>query len=115
MPPKDSIRPDTGTIYFAEEGETLVPLGGIQEATFEPAEGGVVPPRDLGPIDEWVDTVIPYKASTAATFTVQLANATEFIRRITYVLLHPRVAHFAKHGKNKRIRKKNIKRIMRGD
>ena len=28
---------------------------------------------------------------------------------------NPRLLHLAVHGKNRRIRKKNIKRIMRGD
>ena len=111
MPPKDIPDINTGTIYFAQVGGDLVPLGGIQEATLEPAEGGVVDPA----------IVIGADLVKEATFTATLEMPRDFIQ--DYIEYHRkfrkdlkklhRLMHLGWHGKNRRIRKKNWKRAIK--
>lgn len=140
MEPQDSITLGKGTIYIGREGETLVPLGeGIQEATLEPATGGVVAEPCI--YAEHEDTVVPLNASASATITANLTKEQyEAFYRLCikstldwwerwkplvfklwavgvtachYIQTHPRVAYLAIHGKTRRIRKKNLHRILR--
>lgn len=140
MEPQDSTQLGKGTVYIAQDGETLVPLGEcIPEATFEPATGGVVVEPCIYAKHE--DTVVPLDASASATITANLTKEqyeafyrlcikptldlwerwrplvfklwTMGVTACHYIQTHPRVAYLALHGRTRRIRKKNLHRIIR--
>lgn len=137
MPPKDYKPLDlgAGTLYIAQEGEAPVPLGGIQEATLEPAEGGVVDPAIVkasisedatltASLDMQYEAyqelyMKPMREAIYQTYQGIRKCSTHFWTFLAYVkngyFPNPRLVYIAAHGKNRRIRKKNIKRILRGD
>lgn len=137
MPPKDHIDLDAGTIYYAREDETPVPLDGIQEVTLEPAEGGLVeqPAIVIGAelageasitlsIDEQYEALQelylkPMREAWRQTLQGARKCHPSFWAFLTYLrngyFPNPRLSYLAAHGKNRRIRKKNIQRLLRGD
>lgn len=125
MPPKDNITLGPGTLYF-NSPEGLQPLGEIKDIEFtEEAETFA---EDHEPIVKMVD-------SAEVTLTVETTNeAFKALAHATAIMMeawnkmwetlkpmveryaqdpkkYSRITHLAKHGKNKRIRKKNAKRL----
>ena len=100
MPPKN-ITLGPGMMYIAREGEAPIPINGIQEVTVEPKE---IEPAPC--IVKKVDT----KATFTATLTLPRTIVNDYKKWKKWVKRLKRLAHFARHGKNNRVRKKNLKR-----
>jgi hypothetical protein len=131
MPPKDNITLGPGTLYF-NGPEGLQPLGEVQEVelteeaeTFADTQEPIVKATDPGEITFTVEDLNgAFKAlSDTATAIIKAWNKlwealTPMLDRAAKDPRTPRLAHLAKHGKNRRIRKKNAKRlfnIMKGE
>ena len=128
MPPKDNITLGPGTMYF-NGPEGLQPLGEVQEVEFtEEAETFA---EDQEPIVKAVNSGMVTLTMNAnfKAFLAGLDKAREAWNRLVETLQPmlvraakdprtPRLRHLARYGKNRRIRKKNAKRlfhIMKGD
>lgn len=112
MPPENHKELNADKVYISREGEAPIPLDGIQEVELEPAEGGVVDPAIVIGAERW-DCVVPCNTSASRTFTAKLTVPrsvyNDWRRWHKWMELCRRYIHLAWHGKNWRIRKKNLK------
>ena len=136
MPPKDHTELGPGAVYIAREGEAPIPLDGIQEAkeaTFEPAEGGVVDPAIViggniageatltvdidAQYDAWMELYV--QPMGRALYEMRRTRPKKYLRCVCAMLglAQPkdRVLHLALRAKKKKDRIKNMRRLLRGD
>ena len=125
MPPKDSIRLDSGTIYF-NTPEGLKPLGGVQsvEITEEPPELDIYgdKPAILVPQSGEITGTITLTAEASEALSTLAAKVEaayslfnqilKNIKEMCDVYPYRRSKHLAAHG-SPRVCKKNAKRIAR--
>ena len=94
----------SGTMCFKSgEGETWLPVNGVQEAPLEPYADTA--PRIIG-----VD--LAKEASFTCTMKVPAAVYYSFKRYEKWCKMLRKYIHLARHGKNRRIRKKNMIRFV---
>lgn len=120
MPPKNSIRLDAGTLYFNTTEGPVPFCTGVQEASLEIEE----PELDIFADDKArIITAPPQEFTSSIRLTDE---GTEMMRRMieglkllalakTMLYCYPsrRVGHLAIHHGKERVRKKNLKRIVR--
>lgn len=109
MPTKENnIALGAGAVCFKSgEGEAWLPVNGIQEVSLEPDE-------------EYADTAEPcilgVDLAKEASFTCEVElkffNYSMFRKYAKWTKTLKRLAHLATCGKNRRIRKKNVKRLV---
>lgn len=125
MPPKDNIQLGPGKMYF-NTPDGIVPLGDVQEVTLEPVEdeldiNGDPLPRIIAEPQGFTGTItLTEEAAEAFRKIAAIAEAAwrvlkqviETFKEMVDTCPNRRVVHLAMHG-SPRVRKKNIKRIVR--
>lgn len=128
MPPKDNITLGPGTMYF-NSPEGLQPLGEVQEIefteeaeTFADTREPIVKAADQGEINLTINAdcqaILAGLDAAAKAWDRLWEGLKPMLDRLAKDPKTPRLMHLARYGKNKRIRKKNAKRlvrIMKGD
>lgn len=131
MPPKDNITLGPGTLYF-NSPEGLQPLGEVQEVefteeadTFAEDQEPIIKAGDSGELTGTLEDVSGAFKSLCWVIKTMVDAWNKMWRvlqpmfdRVAKDPRTPRLMHLARYGKNKRIRKKNAKRlvhIMKGD
>lgn len=108
MPTKENpIELGPGTVCFKSgESETWLPVNGIQEASLEPDEDYAdTAPRVVG-VDLAKEESITFKLE------VPLSVFYSYQRFAKWAKMCRKYIHLARYGKNRRIRKKNLKRLI---
>lgn len=123
MPHKDNITLGPGTLFF-NGPEGLQPLGEVQEVE-------ITEETELDVLGDVPRVIVPQKAELSLTINAdcqaildKLAEAAKawiilwetlgpMLDRLAKDPRTPKLVHLTKHGKNRRIRKKNAKRLVR--
>lgn len=130
MPLKDNITLGPGTLYF-NGPEGMQPLGEVQEVeiteeaeTFAEDQEPIIKAADSGELSFTAtlnaddQAILDKLAEEAKAWNLLWETLGPIFDRLAKDPRTPKLVHLVKHGKNRRIRKKNAKRlvqIMKGE